>query len=92
MFTENVDKNMQKLNENYKFLLLATLIAGWSLVVLHFLQILRSFGEKGDKNLPPLLPWQRLYSTLHFYLVSLKFSKHQTFVRCVFELDKFNNW
>ena len=46
-FKENVNKNLEKLNENYNFLLLYILIAGWGLVVPHPLQIFQGFGGRG---------------------------------------------
>ena len=51
-FKENVNKNLEKLNENYNFLLLSILIAGWGLGCSSSFANLPGFGG-GEFPLPP---------------------------------------
>ena len=52
-FKENVNKNFEKLNENYNFLLLSILIAGWGLGCSLSFAIVPVFRGGGDLPLPP---------------------------------------
>ena len=51
-FKENVNKHFEKLNENYNFLLLSTLIAGWGLGCSPSFAIVPGF-RGGGKLYPP---------------------------------------
>ena len=61
-FKENVNKNKEKLNENYNFLLLSSLIAGWGLGC--FPSFAYFPGFQGGK-LPPSPPATPLELTYH---------------------------
>ena len=52
-FKENVNKHFEKLNENYNFLLLSILIAGWGLGCSLSFAIVPGFREGGSFSLPP---------------------------------------
>ena len=55
-FKENVNKNFEKLNDNYNFLLLSILIAGWNLGCSLSFAIIPGFGGKLPFFPPPATP------------------------------------
>ena len=75
-FKENVNKHFEKLNENYNFLLLSILIAGWGLGCSPSFAIGPGFRGRGEASpFPPATP---LVYTVQFTMKLPNFSNFQS--------------